>query len=164
MGKNARSVLMAVVVAAALISVGLLARDVWLGQSQERHCPDGIHHTIDLRAFTTAYHTYSAEFEATLGSRRLSGKVSPQRLQELSEAAQQANEFRKYIVAGFNACAITRAQYFEYGDRYKMLDDLGRRIDGLAPREPLTEADRARLDELIGQYVEVARQLAGGQR
>ena len=76
-------------------------------------CSDGKHCRIDMRDFVTTHSVYSVELEATLGRRKdFSGrlKIDPVQLTSLSESLQRANEFRKYLVAGYNSCAIRRRQ------------------------------------------------------
>jgi len=65
---------------------------------------------------------------------RLPTKLEPTQTQQMSEALQQADEFRKYVVAGYNACAVTKDQYARFGARFQALDALERRIAQLPRR------------------------------
>jgi len=135
-------------------------RDLILKTSKEITCEDGPRRTIDVRDFTTTYWAYSIEFEASMEDKtRLSGKLEPKQLQKLSESLQQANEIRKFIVAGFNACAITKVQYLQYCAQFQMLDDLARQIDNLTKNKTLSDVDRNTLMNLVQRYIELTKEL-----
>jgi hypothetical protein len=124
-------------------------------------CADGSHPTIDMRDFTTQYWTYSAKLEGSIGDKaKVSTELNPKTLQEISEALQQAREFKKYVVAGYNSCAITRAQYAQLGARFQSLDSLAREIDILVSKSSLSPDEHKKLAELISQYGDLARQMA----
>ena len=90
-----------------------------------------------------------------------SGKIDPVQLQSLTEAAQQSNEFRKFLVAGYNACAISKAQYAEFGARFQTLDGLARQIDNLVAKGSLDEQGKQALADLVSRYGEVTAGLGG---
>jgi len=151
------------------IGGGVMLVGLWLGydllraRGQRVECPDGVRRTIDVRDFATQYVGYGVTFEATLkGKIKLAGQVDPQVLQRLSEAVQQSNEFRKYVVHGYNACAVTRAQYAQYGARFQALGDLGRQIDTLTGQSQFRPGDEERLTVLVNQYIELL-QKAGAE-
>jgi|GEM_PF-6445640 len=124
-------------------------------------CNDGIRKPITIDSFTTKYWAYSAKFEANIAENgKLFGKLDPTQLQAVSDASQQANEFREFVVAGFNRCAITKLQYSEFGSRFQQLDNLSRQIDNLAAVLNPTDKDKAGLSQLIGEYVAFSQQLA----
>ena len=76
---------------------------------------------------------YSVEFESRIGDKgELSGKLDPVQLQSLTGSCSAKHEFRKYLVAGYNACAISKQQYGEFGRRFQALDGIARQIDTLA--------------------------------
>ena len=82
-------------------------------------CDDGPRQRIDIRDFVTQYSAYSVEFESRIGDKvELSGKLDPVQLQALTEATQQSNEFRKFLIAGYNGCAISQQQYGELGPEH----------------------------------------------
>jgi hypothetical protein len=158
-----KTVFGAIVTAALVIVAALfLARDLVLRRGSSIQCADGPRRTIDIRAFEVTYSTYSVAFEAKITDRgELSGKVDPVQLMALSDAAQQAAEFRKLLVAGYNSCAITSAQFSTAGARFQVLDGLAREIDGLSQRPVLSETERTRLATLAQEYVRHASKLAG---
>lgn len=124
-------------------------------------CEDGPRRQIDLRSFTNDYWAYSMEFEATLTKeKKLTARLDPKQLQQLSESLQQAIEFRKYVVAGYNACAISKKQYGEFGSRSYALDALSKQITTLTQKTELTPEEQKRLAALIDQYASMARGLS----
>jgi hypothetical protein len=151
---------MAGIAAAVLIILALLFRDLWLNPKTIT-CSDGPRRTIDTRDFNTKYWAYSVQFEASVGDKaKFSGKLDPKELQQLSEAMQSANEFRKYVVHGYNACAVTGAKYDQYGARFQSLDSLSREIDTLATKASLSHEEQSQITDLTKQYLEIARKLA----
>ncbi len=120
--------------------------------------------TVDIRDFISQYAAYSVEFEASVAGRgTLVGKIEPRQLQSLTEATQQANEFRKFPVAGYNSCATTAAQYAEFGIQFQALDGLARQIDALSSGPDLSDADRANLVALVSRYVEATQELGAAR-
>lgn len=161
MNSNARSVALVLIGAVLLVVLGFLGRDFSLSRPEQIDCEDGPRQRIDIRDYTTRYWAYAGEFEASIADKgKLSGKLDPKQLQAVSDASQQANEFRKFVVSGFNSCAITKQQYGELGSRFQQLDSLSRRIDDLAAIPNSTGSDEAQLAKLVDEYVALTRQLA----
>lgn len=144
----------AAVVVLAILWVGY---DLFLRSSRAIDCPDGRRRTIDTREFATQYVGYAVELEASVGDKKLAGKLDPKLHQALSEALQQSNEFRKFLVHGYNSCAVSAAQFARHGARFQALGDVARQIDGLARRSDLGEPERRQLEGLVGQYIELLR-------
>ena len=143
-----------------VVVLGFLGRDFFLSRSGQIDCGDGVRRSIDIRDFTTQYWAYSGEFEASIADKgKLSGKLDPKQLQAVSDASQQMNEFRKYVVAGFNSCAITKQQYGEFGSRLHQLDGISRRIDSLAVVPDPTASDKDQLAKLVDEYLALTQQL-----
>ncbi len=160
MNKNAKVVSIAAIAALILIVAIFVGRDLFLGRQKCFDCGDGQRCTIDARDFTTKYSAYSVELEASLADKaKISGKINPIQLRQLSEAMQNARDFRHYVIAGYNSCAVTKAQYGQYGARFQALDSLAREINGLTGKSSLSQDESARLATLIGQYGEVAHKL-----
>ena len=127
-------------------------------------CSDGKHCRIDMRDFVTTHSVYSVELEATLGRRKDSSgrlKIDPVQLTSLSESLQRANEFRKYLVAGYNSCAITGAGYERNGRVFQAMDSIAHEINSLAGRANGEGAPDDRLAALISQFGHLARRLGG---
>lgn len=134
----------------------LLGRDLFL-LTDTVDCPEGSHPRIDIRDFIVQYSAYSAEFELNLTNKgTLSGKIDPVKLQELTEAAQQTAEFRKFLVAGYNSCAISPQEYARFGTQFQSLDGLARRIDVLLNKEGLSKNEHAQLNSLVDEYVRLS--------
>jgi hypothetical protein len=162
MNKNARIVVVSSLAALVVLAGLWVFRDLFRGASAEIQCDDGARRTIDLREFSTQYWAYAVDFEASIQDvTKVSGKLEPRQLQELNAAQQQANEYRKYVVAGFNSCAISKAQYLEQVTRFQALDSVARQIDGLLDRSALDPAGRKSLAELVERYTAMAQGLAG---
>ena len=150
------------IAAVVLLAALWVGYDLFRSWSRAIDCPDGKRRTIDTRAFATQDVGYAVEFEAGLADKtKLSGKVDPRLHQQLSEALQQSNEFRKFLVHGYNSCAVSAAQYAQYGARFQALGDVARQIDGLTRRTDLAEPDRQQLAKLVVQYIELLRK--GGE-
>jgi hypothetical protein len=161
MAKNEKILTLVVVGALVLIAALFIWRDVHLRSQVIVHCGEGDHPTIDMRDFTTQYSSYSVKLEATVASKgKASLEFDPKSFDSLSEALKEANEFRKYVVAGYNACAITPAQYATFGERFRRLDGLGREIDSLLSKTSLSEDEKKSIAVLIRQYGELAKQPA----
>ena len=161
MTKNTRTVLLAALGAGFVLRLVFVGRDLFRASPKTIECDDGSRQTIDIRDFVTQYSAYSVEFEATMGAKaKFSGKLDPVQLQQLSESLQHANEFRKFLVAGYNSCAITKAQYAQYGTRFQAMDGLSRQIDSMVSKPELAGTDRATLEDLVQQYIELSQRLA----
>jgi hypothetical protein len=158
MNKNTRLIVIASIAAIILIASAWLATDLILKRGGTIDCGRGdSRRTIDLRDFTTQYWAYSVKLEANLSDRgKLSAELEPKQLQQLSEAMQQGQEFRKFIVAGYNACAITKTQYANFGAEFQALDGLARQIYQLAGQVPF---EKARLALLVKQYITQSQSL-----
>jgi hypothetical protein len=160
MTKNSRVLGLAVIGAIVLLSVIIVGRDLFLRTAKTINCDDGPRKIIDIRDFTTQYWAYSVEFEAKLSDKAsLTSKVDPKQFQQLSESLQQANEFRKYLVAGYNSCAVSKAQYLQFGAKFQTLDSLSRQIDAIVGKPQLSENDKTQLALLIERYIAQTQQL-----
>jgi hypothetical protein len=101
------------------------------------------------------------EFEAALTKeKKLTARLDPRQLQQLSESLQQAMEFRKYVVAGYNSCAISKKQYGEFGSRFYTLDAVSRQITALTQKTELTHEEQKRLATLVDKYANMVGELA----
>jgi hypothetical protein len=159
MTRNTRIVAIAAIPAILIIVLIWLGSQYCLFSARIAHCSDGEHPTVCMRDFTTQYWAYSIKLKATLKNKsEASSELSPETLSSLSEALQDANEFRKYVVAGYNSCAITPAQYSGLGDRAHRLDGLAREINALLAKPALSEDEGKALITLIKQYSDLVRQ------
>lgn len=157
MNSNTKTVALVIVGAALIAILAFLFKDNLASAVQ---CDDGMRNPVNMDNFTTKYWAYSAEFEANIAERgELSEKLDPTQLRAVSDALQQANEFRKFVVTGFNRCAMTKLQYVEFGSRFQQLDSLSRRIDSLAAVPNPTDSDKAGLTRLIDEYVAFSQRL-----
>ena len=155
--KNTRIVWLGVIGAVILAIVVLIGRDLFLKSHGTFDCGDGPRRTIDIRDFASQYSAYSLELEADVADKaKVSAKLTPGQLQQLSDAVQNSDEFRKYVVAGYNSCAITKAQYVQLGERFQTLDNLAHEIIELTKEHALSPEASDRVAALIKQYAEIA--------
>jgi hypothetical protein len=158
--KNSKTVAIGAIVAVVVMVVVFVARDLFLGRQKTVTCPDGSHPAIDIRDFTTQYWAYSAKLEGSVADKtKVSAELDPRVLAQLSDALQAAREFRKYVVAGYNSCAITPPQYEQLGTRFNALDGLAREINTLISNPSLSQDEKTKLAGLISQYSDLVRQL-----
>ncbi len=114
-----------------------------------------------MNDFVTRYDAFSVEFAAAVETKaRFEGRVSPVQLQQMSESIQSANEFRKFLVAGHNSCAISKANFEKYASRFQVLDSLARQIDTVARSGELDDAGKTQLKSLVEEYIAVSHKLS----
>ena len=160
MTKQQRNLWVVVIAAVLVCAAGWLFRDLYLRSGGTFDCGDGPRRKIDLRDFVNQYSSWSVSFEAEAqGKGKIATKLEPTQTQQMSEALQQADEFRKYVVAGYNACAVTKDQYARFGARFQALDALERGIAQVTAKESLSAADRGQLQRLVTEFTEVSRNL-----
>jgi hypothetical protein len=161
MTKNTKTVSFAALALLLIAGILLFMRDRNLtGGTAPCGDPEGPRPTIDLRRFETDYTGYSVSLEAEItGKGKLAGKIEPAALQKLSESIQSGLEFRKALVAGYNACAVTRSSYQAAILRFQSLDGIARRIDTLAAKTSLSQDERKTLTTLADQYSGMAQRL-----
>ena len=161
MRKVANVRLAGVIVVGILLLAGLwVSWDLWNRHQRCFDCGDGQRCTIDARQFATQYSAYSLQLEASLkDGTKFSAKLDPIQQEKLSEAMQSANEFRKYVVSGFNSCAITKSQYSQLGVKLQVLDSLAREIRELASQPARSAEENARLTTLVNEFDDVAHKL-----
>ena len=161
MDKNKRNVLLSVIIAISLVAVLYIVIDYIRSQGREIRCKDGTRMTIDIRDFVNQYSSYSVELEAKInGQTTLKGKMEPVKLQELSETMQQTIQFRKFLVASYNSCAISQEEFRKYGIRFQNLDAIAREINTLAAKQSLSDAERGNLTKLVDQYITLSQDIS----
>ena len=160
MSKNSKTIWLVVIGAAVLLAIVWVGRDLYLSRPGDVECDDGRRKTVDLRDFITQYSAYSVEFDAAVNDKKLSAKLNPVQLQQVSESLQHANEFRKFLVAGYNACAVSKMQYAKYGATFQALDSLSRQINTTLSKPELKTSESTELANLVKQYINLSQQLA----
>jgi hypothetical protein len=153
MTKNAKQSLFAALGTVVVLAVLYGLYDLYQKRQTTIDCGDGPRRQIDIRDFSTRYSAYSVELEASVADKaKISAKLTPTQLQQLTESAQTAAEFRKYVVAGYDSCAITKSQYAQYEPRFRAIDALAKEINQLLASPTLTENERTKLASLIAEY------------
>jgi hypothetical protein len=160
MSKNSKTIWLVSIGAVVLLAIVFVGRDLFLFKARDLQCEDGPRKTIDIRDFITQYSAYSVELEGAVSDKKLTAKLNPVQLQQLSESLQHANEFRKFLVAGYNACAVSKKQYTEYGATFQALDSLSRQINTISAKPELSAQESTELGNLVKQYVNLSQQLA----
>ena len=165
MTKNNRTVLIVLILAGDIFVLAYLLRDVILSTGRTVQCDDGPRQTIDIRTFTNDYWAYSAELEASLKDKgSIAAKLAPEQLQEISDGLQRANEFRKFVVAGYNACAISKSQYALFGAQFQALDSLSQEINSLLKNEALSAEEKLSLAKMIRDFSRIALEIGQTSR
>jgi hypothetical protein len=155
MTKNAKTLAIVIIVAVFVVVLVVVARDLWL-RNQVVNCGDGPHPKIDVRDFETQYWAYTVKLEATVADKgKISAELDPKLLARVSEALQDANEFRKYVVVGYNSCAVTPAQFAQLGEKFRTLDGLAREINTMVSKPNLSSDENKELAGLLSQYREL---------
>jgi hypothetical protein len=158
---NARTVAIAAILAFIVLIIVWIYRPQPVKPLGQVSCPDGSSHPlIDAEKFDTQYWAYSIKLEASLSEKaQLSAALEPKVLQQLSEALQQGNEFRKWLVYSYNACAIPQKEYDDYGISFQGMDNAARNLQEAIEKGVRTAADRAGIAALAKTYVQLAQAL-----
>jgi hypothetical protein len=158
--KNTQVILVTAIVAICFLATVWIFRPRQTQVLPEERCSDGPRRLINDTQFATKYWAYSLKVEGTISEKsKASMEIDPKQLQKLSEAMQQANEFRKWLVASYNACAISQAQYATYEMRYQGLDQAARIINETLRSGNSSPNNQARVSAAIRQYTELANSL-----
>ena len=160
MSKNSKTIWLVLIVAVVLLVILWVGRGLYLSRSRDIECDDGRRKTIDIRDFITQYSAYSVELEGAVSDKKLTAKLNPVQLQQLSESLQHANEFRKFLVAGYNACAVSKKQYADYGATFQAMESLSRQINTMSAKPELSAQESTELANLVKQYINLSQQLA----
>jgi hypothetical protein len=160
MTKNTKAVWVSAFGVVVIVVLALVVSDLWKTRQLTVDCDDGSRRTIDMRDFVTRYWAYSAELEATVGDKRFSSKLDPRPLQQLPDSLQHAKEFSKLLVAGYNACAITKEKYQQYMAQFQAMDNLARQINQITANPDPGTAAKGTLRDLVSQYAKLSQELA----
>jgi hypothetical protein len=157
--KNTKVVLLVAMILVFLVVIIFIGRDLLFHRTFD--CGDGPRRTIDIKSFTTQYSAYAVELEVNVADKaKISTKLNPVQLQQLSEAIQHVRLFWQSVVAGYNSCAINKTQYAQYGARFQVLENLAREINELTRISSLSQKETAKLATLIKEYGELAWKLS----
>ncbi len=141
---------------------------VWMFRPHPREgvvpCSDGPHPLIDATQFQVQYWTYSLKLQGSLDKVKLVGDLVPSQLQQLSEALQQGNELRKWLVNSYNACAISQHDYALYGQTFARMDSIARSIDRMRENGTTDQGSQGQLRNLVKEYVELSQELGATKK
>src|SRR5579872_1707496 len=135
MTKNAKTVSLAAIALVALALIAFMVDEFARIGPHPLDCEDGRRYAIDIREFATQYSSYSAELQGNLaGKGSVSAKLNPVQQQQMSEAFQTTREFQKFLIAGYNSCAVEKKRFERYRTKFQILDSLAREINDLTTR------------------------------
>lgn len=144
------------IIVSGIVLLGLiyLTFDYLKGRSRLIDCGSDKRYSIDIRQFETQNSAYSLELQVSVQDKaKVSAKSNPVQLQQLSEALQSSAEFRKFVVNGYNACALSGRDYQQLESAFQVLDHLARQITILLGKSSLSSSERQALSKLIDDYV-----------
>jgi hypothetical protein len=157
---NARSITIVVILAVTVLLLVWMSHPTPTTALAEIQCNDGPRRLIDATQFATQFWAYSIKLEGSLGAKGSAAlALKPKQLQQLSEAMQQGNEFRKWLVNSYNACALPNAQYAAYGLSFEGMDNAARNIQEVLDKGVSTDVERASLAGLVKTYLQLAQGL-----
>jgi hypothetical protein len=162
MNKNARIFAIVAVAAAVVLVLAYLGLDYAKGRPDIVDCgpAEGTHPRIDERQFATKYSGYTFSLGLELKDQaKLSASMGENQFQELSDSLQHANERRKTLVASYNGCGITKAQFGQSILKFEALDNTARQITNYTSKPALSDAEKAQLTDLVNQYVAISQSL-----
>lgn len=159
---NARWIAIVAILSVTILCIVWIYRPASTTPLETVHCADGSSHPVaDATKFATQYWAYSVKLEGSLSNKaKIASTMEPKVLQQLSEAMQQGNAVREWLIISYNACAITQSNYDQYGWNFQKMDTVARNIQGVLDKGVQTDAERRDLSEMVDTYVH----LAGGLR
>jgi len=121
-------------------------------------CPDGTSRPrIDAASFQTQYSGYSAKLSARFGAgKELAGEITPKQLLAMSEAIQFARLHLQALAEGYNACAVSVAEFNDSRDRFSAMEDIARQMDAIFANGARSPGARAQLSGLVDRFLELA--------
>lgn len=149
-------------IGAALVAFLAVLLAVWnlaVHASRRIECADGARRTIDLADFRSPDWAYRGAIELKSRDRALSARLDPVLLATLSESAQKARDWRLFLVASYNSCAVSKADYLRLVGRHEEISTLERAIDERLRATASHPADTAELERLIDRYHQVTSSL-----
>jgi hypothetical protein len=119
-----------------------------LSQAGIVQCPDGeVRVQINVRDVAITYGRSMSVALAELGPFSYKVSLSPVQLQEIATETQRANEFAKVLIAGYNACAISKKDFrdglFEMSPGFNQtVDVIGRVVARLSQSDGPSRTDQ----------------------
>jgi hypothetical protein len=163
LNKNTKIVILTGILALFIVVLVSIwrAREKDLPRTVDCGPAEGVHHVINERQFATQYTGYTLTLEGELKDKaKFSAKLGESQFQQLSDALQQGNEFRKALVAGYNACAISKDQYSKQVPQFQAIDSIASQINVYTAKHTLKGVEQQQLQQLIQEYVELTNRLA----
>lgn len=118
-------------------------------------CGDGPRRRTGITDFVTKYSGYSIQFEGEIRDKgKLVTSLGDTQLQQISEAVELRREILKFVIAGYNACAVSRKKFETLIPLFQTMDGLEKRISAVAATGP-----GPALNAVINEYVAVSAEL-----
>lgn len=134
--------------------------DFWKYRPHTIQCADGERQTIDYRVIQLKYSANKISLEVEVMNKlKLRPEIDPQVLQIAVESTQEWDQFLKGLVAGFNSCAVNKADYALILQRYKRMEDTSKNLSQLLQKSTLTQQDVETATQLIKQYSSLSQEL-----
>lgn len=154
--KNATIIAIGVVLLVALYFL----LDFWKYRPRTIKCDDGERQTIDYRDIQLQYSANNISLEMeVINKLKVRTELDPQVLQTAFESTQGWDQFLKGLIAGFNSCAVNKADYALILQRYKSMEDTSKNLSKLLQKSTLTQQDVETATQLIKQYSSLSREL-----
>jgi hypothetical protein len=130
--KSTLKIVLMIVMSVTLLGVAYLAYDYWKGRPRTIHCEDGERQTIDFRDLQLNYSGNKIFLEVeVINKLKLRPEIDPEVLQTAYESSQNWDQFLKGLVASFNSCAISKADYAKILQRYQAVEAISKNLSQL---------------------------------
>ena len=158
MDRNSKTVMLAALGTVILLVLVGCVYAYWR-ETMVVRCSDGTTHPrMNTRAFETRYTGYTAKIEAQIEQKgSFDASVGSQKLQEMTDAIQQARLHMQALADGYNACAVDVSEFNDAKNRYQRMEDIAREVNELSSHRPLQNADQDRIRKLVDEYIGESR-------
>ncbi len=158
--KSTLKLVLIILISLTLLSVVYLGLDYWKGRPRTIHCEDGDRQTVDFRDLQMKYSGNKISLEVEVMNRlKLRPEIDSKVLQRAYESTQNWDQFLKGLVAGYNSCAISKADYAKILQRYQAVEAISKNLSQLLQKSPLTQQDGEMAKRLIEQYASATQVL-----
>lgn len=156
MTKHSRNVTLIGFAAAILLAGGVLAFK-WADRTGDTFdCGDGLRRRTDIGDFVTKYSGYAVQFEGEIHDQgKIAASLGDTHLRAINEAVEMRREMLKFVIAGYNACAVSRQKFATLIPLFQTMDGLEKRISALA----VAGSNGPALNAVIQEYVAVSAEL-----
>jgi hypothetical protein len=152
------------VISTILFAVFYLSIDYLKHRPRTIHCDDGQRETVDYRDLQLKYSSYNISLNVEVMNKlKVRPEIGSKLLQTAYESTQGWDQFLKGLVAGFNSCAISKADYNLALQRYKAMEDISKNLSQRLQKNTLSKQDVEIIRLLIEQYSFISKELFSQQ-